>query len=92
MEMAQCIPDTQAQLKDKLVPTVLSAGQWIHRIGDPAQQVFFIREGVVRIGAISAVGKEFIVRALGPGDWFGFKAQGVVEIGYRSITYNRARL
>jgi CRP/FNR family cyclic AMP-dependent transcriptional regulator len=39
--------------------------------GDPANAVFYIQEGAVRLTVISAAGKEAVVGMMGPGDFFG---------------------
>jgi len=39
--------------------------------GSPASTVMYIREGTVKITALSAVGKEAIIAILQPGDFFG---------------------
>jgi len=39
--------------------------------GDPANAVFYIQEGSVRITVTSAGGKEAVVGLMGPGDFFG---------------------
>jgi CRP/FNR family cyclic AMP-dependent transcriptional regulator len=43
----------------------------IFRQGDPADAVFYIRDGEVNIRVVSQQGKEAIVAILGPGDFFG---------------------
>ena len=39
--------------------------------GDPANAVYYIQEGAVRLSVISAAGKEAVVGMMGPGDFFG---------------------
>jgi CRP/FNR family transcriptional regulator, cyclic AMP receptor protein len=39
--------------------------------GDPADAVFFIQKGKVKISVLSKQGKEAVVGILGPGDFFG---------------------
>jgi CRP/FNR family cyclic AMP-dependent transcriptional regulator len=39
--------------------------------GEPANAVFYIQEGAVRLTVISAAGKEAVVGMMGPGDFFG---------------------
>lgn len=46
-------------------------GQIIFSEGDPANAVFYIREGRVRLSAVSKQGKEAVVAILGVGDAFG---------------------
>jgi len=43
----------------------------IYSQGDPAKGVKYIQEGRVRLSVISGGGKEAVVAALGPGDFFG---------------------
>ena len=38
---------------------------------DPAEDVFYIRDGSVRLTVANAAGKEAVVAILGPGDFFG---------------------
>src|SRR5579863_1765320 len=39
--------------------------------GDPAESVFYIQTGAVRLSVINEAGKEAVVAILGPGDFFG---------------------
>jgi len=39
--------------------------------GDPAKDVFYIQKGGVRLSVVNEAGKEAVVAALGPGDFFG---------------------
>jgi CRP/FNR family transcriptional regulator, cyclic AMP receptor protein len=39
--------------------------------GDPADAVFYIQEGKVKVGVLSAQGKEAVVALHGKGDFFG---------------------
>ena len=39
--------------------------------GDPANNVFYIQEGGIRLSVINEAGKEAVVGVLGPGDFFG---------------------
>lgn len=43
-------------------------------IGDPADSVFYLLEGQVRVSAVSAAGKEAAIRLADPGDFFGEQA------------------
>lgn len=47
------------------------SGQTIYSQGDPADTVFYIRQGGVRLRVLSHAGREAIVALLGPGDFFG---------------------
>jgi CRP/FNR family transcriptional regulator, cyclic AMP receptor protein len=46
-------------------------GQVIFSQGDPADAVFYIQAGKVKVTTISSHGKEAVVAILGPGDFFG---------------------
>jgi CRP-like cAMP-binding protein len=48
-----------------------SANRNIFRQGDPADSVFFLRRGAVKLSVISKQGKEAIVAILNAGDFFG---------------------
>ena len=48
-----------------------SPNRTIFRQGDPADSVFFLRRGAVKLTVISKQGKEAIVAILNPGDFFG---------------------
>ncbi len=39
--------------------------------GDPASDVFYLRQGSVKLSVLSRTGKEAVVAILGPGDFFG---------------------
>jgi CRP/FNR family transcriptional regulator, cyclic AMP receptor protein len=39
--------------------------------GDPANDVFYIQQGSVKLSVLSRTGKEAVVAILGPGDFFG---------------------
>jgi CRP-like cAMP-binding protein len=39
--------------------------------GDPANSVFYIQDGAVKLSVLSSAGKEAVVGMLGPGDFFG---------------------
>jgi CRP-like cAMP-binding protein len=39
--------------------------------GDPADAVFYIQKGKVKVAVVSEQGKEAVVALLGPGDFFG---------------------
>ena len=45
--------------------------QRVYRQGDPADSVFYIQTGKVKVTVISPQGKEAVVAILGPGDFFG---------------------
>ena len=39
--------------------------------GAPANSVFYVQEGGVKLSVLSSTGKEAVVAMLGPGDFFG---------------------
>ena len=45
--------------------------QIVYRQGDPADSVFFIQSGKVKLTVVSEQGKEAVVAILGPGHFFG---------------------
>ncbi|RYE33070.1 MAG: Crp/Fnr family transcriptional regulator [Hyphomicrobiales bacterium] len=49
----------------------IAGGTIVYSQGDPANSVYFIRKGTVRIATVSSHGKEAVVAVLGPGDFFG---------------------
>jgi len=46
-------------------------GALVFAQGAPADSVFYLQKGVVRLSVSSAAGKEAVVAMLGPGDFFG---------------------
>jgi CRP/FNR family transcriptional regulator, cyclic AMP receptor protein len=46
-------------------------GKVIFTQGTPANNVFYIQEGAVKLSVLSSSGKEAVVGMLGPGDFFG---------------------
>lgn len=46
-------------------------GEMIYRESDPAQTLFLLKEGRVRVSKISQEGRTFTLAVLGPGDVFG---------------------
>ena len=45
--------------------------QIVYRQGDPADSVFYIRSGKVKVTVVSEQGKEAVVGLFGTGDFFG---------------------
>ena len=43
----------------------------VYRQGDPADSVFYIQAGKVKVTVVSALGKEAVIAFLGEGDFFG---------------------
>jgi CRP-like cAMP-binding protein len=48
-----------------------SRGATIYSQGDPADRVFYLRSGHVKLAVVSSRGKEAVVGMLGPGEFFG---------------------
>jgi CRP-like cAMP-binding protein len=46
-------------------------GQVIFAQGDPADAVFYVKKGKVKLTVLSAQGKEAVIAILGPGEFFG---------------------
>jgi len=46
-------------------------GQAIFSQGDPADSIFYIEDGQVKVAVVSELGKEAVVALLGTGDFFG---------------------
>lgn len=46
-------------------------GQMVFRQGDPADAVYYIQSGKVRLSVVSLHGKEGVIAILGPGEFFG---------------------
>jgi CRP/FNR family cyclic AMP-dependent transcriptional regulator len=63
----------------------LSATQAFFTQGDPADCVFYLHKGRVKISVVSAAGKEATIRLVSAGDFFGEKAMAA-EPGQRVTT------
>ena len=48
-----------------------AAGAVVFAQGGPANSVFYVHDGGVKLSVLSSVGKEAVVAMLGPGDFFG---------------------
>jgi CRP/FNR family cyclic AMP-dependent transcriptional regulator len=48
-----------------------AAGAQIFQQGSPAQAVYYLQQGQVKLSVVSARGKEAVVGVFGPGDFFG---------------------
>ena len=71
--------DVQAFLKSARVSprTVrFATGAVVFAQGAPANSVFFVQEGGVKLSVLSSAGKEAVVAMLGPGDFLGFRTPG----------------
>jgi CRP-like cAMP-binding protein len=51
--------------------TRVAGGAAIFTQGDPANHVFFLQRGTVKLSVLATSGKEAVVALLGPGDFFG---------------------
>lgn len=60
-----------AKIGDGLAVTKFQANQLIFAQGDPADALFYVRSGKVKITVVSHQGKEAVVALLGGGDFFG---------------------
>jgi CRP-like cAMP-binding protein len=52
-------------------PQLLHAGLHAFTQGSPAESVFFLRDGIVKLSVSSSGGREAVVGILGPHDFFG---------------------
>lgn len=57
-------------------------GDFIFREGDPAETLYIVNQGLIKINKVSEDGKEQIVRLLFPGDFFGQSALLQTDIHY----------
>lgn len=46
-------------------------GDWIFALGDPAESIYFLQKGRMKITALSADGQEVLHEVIGPGEIFG---------------------
>ncbi|HDQ00247.1 MAG TPA: Crp/Fnr family transcriptional regulator [bacterium] len=58
-------------LKDVLIDNVVKKKQPIYLAGDPDENLYFLKEGRVKISRIDESGKEFTIILLEPGEIFG---------------------
>lgn len=56
---------------DKATMRIYERGQFIHRSGELADQLFIVHKGKVKVYRLSKTGKEQLVRILNPGDFSG---------------------
>ncbi|HKT97219.1 MAG TPA: cyclic nucleotide-binding domain-containing protein, partial [Paraburkholderia sp.] len=49
----------------------LRAGERLFLRGDPADGIYCVLEGAMRVGAASAAGREALLAVVGPARWFG---------------------
>ncbi len=50
---------------------VFSRDQVVFAQGDPADSIYYLREGKVKVAVISKLGKEAVIAILDPGSFFG---------------------
>ena len=60
-----------ATVADGRIQSLFRKGEVIFSQGEPADAVFYIQNGKVKITVVSKQGKEAIVAVLGPGEFFG---------------------
>ena len=60
-----------AKVDDGLTVSKYAKGQAVFAQGDPADAIFYIREGRIKISVVSAQGKEAVVAFLKAGDFIG---------------------
>lgn len=73
-----CVPifnhlphDELAIVAGKATMRTYKRGQFIHRSGEPSEQLFIVHRGKVKVYHLSETGKEQLVRILRPGDFNG---------------------
>lgn len=67
----QLDPALRAKLEATQSKVLYAEKQYIHYAGDEAKHLFFVNRGAVRITKCSESGKEFIIKDLTQGEWFG---------------------
>jgi CRP/FNR family cyclic AMP-dependent transcriptional regulator len=77
-------PSELATLADKFHPTRFQRGELIFREGEPAERLFMVGEGRVKLSLSSAHGQELLVAVLGPGNLFGELA--IIDRGPRAMS------
>jgi len=64
-------PEVQQVLLSIAKPRTLEDGQWVFQSGDPADALFGVVQGSLRVSVLSAQGTEAVVSILEAGHWFG---------------------
>ena len=64
----------------------VAAGAFVYLKGDPAQSVYLLRSGLVKISVVWRDGRELIVRLARPGELFGKTSLGTAEYGEHART------
>lgn len=63
--------DAVHEVDDLAVMHALEEGEAVHLAGHPADRLYVVATGAVRLSTTSADGDEVLLDVLGPGDWFG---------------------
>ena len=63
--------DSANALRKSMDEVKLSRGQTLFSEGDQAERLYVIGEGKIKLGTVSADGRENLLSILGPGDMFG---------------------
>lgn len=59
------------EVDDRATMHALDEGEAVHLAGDPADRLYVVATGSVRLSTTSGDGEELLLDVLGPGDWFG---------------------
>jgi CRP/FNR family transcriptional regulator, nitrogen oxide reductase regulator len=60
----------------------IQPSQVLCRTGEPADRLFLLRKGRVRLGRLSSTGREVVLGILGPGDMFGLGSVLAANVDY----------
>lgn len=60
------------ELTHLIIPRNFSSGEFVHRAGDPAKEIFCVLSGKVRFSSSNSDGGYVLVQDINPGEWFGF--------------------
>ena len=63
--------DSANALRKSMDEVRLTRGQTLFSEGDQAERLYVIGEGKIKLGTVSADGRENLLSVLGPGDMFG---------------------
>ena len=63
--------DSASALRKSMDEVRLTRGQTLFSEGDQAERLYVIGEGKIKLGTVSADGRENLLSILGPGDMFG---------------------
>src|SRR4030095_1909753 len=59
------------QFKAVMRPTHRRRGEWIFVLGDPADSIYFLQNGRMKLTALTEDGHEVLHELIGPGEIFG---------------------